>query len=207
MKNMRYSDHDGLSTPDAAPEAATFAKRPNPVLKWIRTHCLERTLWRIPRTNKVLDLCCGYGFYFSINPHAAGIDNDPVSVGNLRAKGFDVQRGNVLAPLPYADGAFEHVIAHDVLEHFSFDDLNQLFDHVHRVLSSDGCFWVLVPNRRGYDYGVRIGVGHVLFVTAEEIQALIKGRFALEANYPEPLPRKLGRVFVHNKEVFKLRKL
>src|SRR5262249_20818175 len=92
--------------------------KPNPLLKWVRTHFLERALWRLPRTDKVLDLCCGYGFYFSINPRAVGVDGDAASVQFLRAKGYDVRQCNVLETLPFGPNEFEYVVAHDVLEHF-----------------------------------------------------------------------------------------
>ncbi|MEA2687541.1 MAG: hypothetical protein QOD51_148 [Candidatus Eremiobacteraeota bacterium] len=151
--------------------------------------------------------CCGWGFYFSINPKAAGVDGDPRSVAELRAKGYNVRQANVLEPLPFPDGAFDWVLAHDVLEHFTFDELERVMTNVHRVLSPGGRFIVWVPNRKGYDYGIEIDVGHKLYVTEAEIRRLIPGRFALEKNYAEPLPRELGRAFTHNKEVFFLRRL
>lgn len=180
------------------------AMRPNPVLKWVRTHLVERTLRRLPRTREVLDLCCGYGFYFNINPKARGVDGDPVSVAQLAAQGFDVVQADVLKGLPYAEGEFEHVVAHDVLEHFSMDELKILLHEVHRVLAPGGRFWVFVPNRLGYDYGIRLDIGHKHFVTAPDIEELRQGLFSLERNYTEPLPRKIGTRFTHNKEVFVL---
>jgi SAM-dependent methyltransferase len=177
---------------------------PNPILKWIRTRYLEPTLRRLPRTEKVLDLCCGYGFYFGINPNARAVDGDPRVVEHLRERGFHVDLCNVLEGLPHPDGEFEHVIAHDVLEHFTLDELHSLFDEVHRVLAPHGVFWVHVPNRKGYDHGLRIGAGHKMFVTRDEIERLAPGRFDLRNHYPEPFPRWIGRHFTHNKEVFHL---
>jgi len=162
-----------------APREVVASHRPSPLRKWLRARVLERTLRRLPRTSDVLDLCCGYGFYFDINPAAAGFDGDPRCVEALRARGLAVTLGNVLERLPYDDG---------------------------RILRPGGRFLVIVPNRKGFDYGLEIGVGHRLFVTAAEIAALTRGRFEVEASYPEPLPRWLGRFFTHNKEVFRLRK-
>jgi SAM-dependent methyltransferase len=184
----------------------TPSHRPSALRKWLRARFLERTLQRLPRTSDVLDLCCGYGFYFDINPRAQGVDGDPEAVRVLRAAGRDVKLANVLEGLPYPDASFGHVVAHDVLEHFTYEQLERLFTDVHRILRPAGLFVVLVPNRRGYDYGVAIGVGHRLFVTAREIGALAAGRFDVVRNHPEPLPRAVGRFFVHNKEVFLLRR-
>lgn len=186
---------------------APVAHRPGWLRRFIRTYLIERTLWRVPRTDKVLDLCCGHGFYFSINPHAHGVDGDPESLTVLRGRGHAVVQSDVLQGLPYRDGAFESVIAHDVLEHFTFDELTRLLTEVHRVLAPRGTFLVFVPNRKGYDFGVDIRVGHQLFVTQVEIRQLIAGKFALRRNYPEPLPRWIGQYFTHNKEVFELERL
>jgi SAM-dependent methyltransferase len=180
---------------------------PGPLRKLVRTYLLERTLWRLPRDGSVLDLCCGYGFYFVINPRAAGIDADPRAVEQLSRRGHDVRLGNVLDGLPYPDARFSWVVAHDVLEHFAFGELEKLVPEVHRVLEPGGRFLILVPNRKGFEYGVRMKAGHRLFVTEREVRELARGRFEVEASYPEPLPRWLGRHFTHNKEVFRLRRI
>lgn len=190
---------------DAA--SVTHMWEPGRFRKLLRTYLLERTLWRIPRDSRVLDLCCGYGFYFTINPLASGIDGDARAVAQLQKRGLDVLHANVLAGLPYADGRFSWVVAHDVLEHFTMGELEVLVPEVWRVLGSGGRFLVVVPNRRGFDYGLRMNVGHRLFVTEREIRDLASGRFEIEEHYAEPLPRWLGRFFAHNKEVFILRRL
>src|ERR1043165_243668 len=82
---------------------------------WVRTTCFERTLRRLPRTDRVLDLCSGYGFYFKVNPKAKGVDGDRECVATLRRKGHDVRLANVLNGLPFPDGSFDYVLAHDVL--------------------------------------------------------------------------------------------
>lgn len=183
---------------------ATPATPPHPLLLWVRTNLVERTLRRLPKSPDVLDLCCGYGFYFQINPRARGVDGDPVAVDLLRQRGFDVVQHDVLSGLPFASGSFRHVIAHDVLEHFTLSELPTLLDEVHRVLAPGGHLWVFVPNKKGYDDGLRRDVGHRHFVTRSDIEALRGDKFILVRNYTEPLPRRLGERFTHNKEVFVL---
>ncbi len=177
---------------------------PNPIRLWIRTNFLEPTLWRLPKTDKVLDLCCGFGFYLSINPRARAVDGDPACVEHLQRKGYSVVQCDILKRLPYNDGEFEYVIAHDVCEHFTFEQLQKIFAEVRRILQPGGHFIVIVPHRKGYDFGLATGAGHQLFVTAAEIERLRQGLFELSANYPEPLPRWIGRFFTHNKETFDL---
>lgn len=182
------------------------SRRAAPWRRRVRALLLEPTLRRIPGGPGVLDLCCGWGFYFSINPAASGIDGDPDAVAWLRARGHDVVLGNVLAPLPWPDASFRTVIAHDVLEHFSEPEMRRIAGEVRRVLRPGGDFVVLVPNRRGFDAGVRAGIGHVTFVGPPEIARMAEGSFAVERQYAEPLPRGPGRFFTHNKEVFVLRR-
>ncbi|HOW27916.1 MAG TPA: class I SAM-dependent methyltransferase [Elusimicrobiota bacterium] len=188
-------------------EQELVSEIPNPLLKWIRSHLIELTLRKIPKTDRVLDLCCGYGFYFMINPHAQGIEGDPRAVRTLCSQGFKVKQGNVLDLLPYEDNSFDYVIAHDVLEHFTEGELRKLLPEVHRILAPQGRFIAFVPNRKGYELGLRRGVGHKLFVTINEINSLIPKLFTIRRHYPEPLPRPVGRFFAHNKEVFDLAKI
>jgi SAM-dependent methyltransferase len=194
-----------LDTPPMPPPAPTTYK-PNPIRKWIRTYFMERAVWRLPRTDRVLDLCCGYGFYFTINPHAQGVDGDPVCVAELCRKGYHVKQCDVTQRLPFDDGTFECVLAHDALEHFTLGQLEAMFPEVHRVLRPRGLFMIIVPNRKGYDFGLRIGAGHQLYVTAAEVAKLCKDLFTIERHSPEPLPRWIGKYFTYNKEVFELRK-
>lgn len=189
------------------PEGIVVARRPNSIKRWLRARLLEPTLRRLPLGPGVLDLCCGWGFYFSINPRAKGIDGDAAAVSALRRAGFDVLLADVLAGLPWPAETFDVVVAHDVFEHFVLADLDLLTVEAHRVLRTAGRLVIIVPNRKGYDYGIRIEVGHKLFVTSDEVRDLAAGRFSIEANYAEPLPRWLGRYFTHNKEVFVLRKI
>lgn len=191
-------------SPSRAPAAVMW--RPGALRKRLRACLLERTLRRLPRTDRVLDFCCGWGFYFMINPRARGIDGDPACVRFLRERGFCVDQADVLSRLPYADGAFDCVVAHDALEHFEFEQLRFIFAEVHRVLSPGGTFVVIVPHRKGYDYGLRMDVGHRLFVRREEVERLRGRQFELLRQYAEPLPRWIGRCFTHNKEVFWLQR-
>lgn len=181
--------------------------RPHPLKKFLRTHLLERPLLRLPRGPQVLDFCCGYGFYFGINPTARGVDGDPSCVAKLRSSGFDVTLCDVTKGLPFPDGEFSHVLAHDVFEHFQKELLRSVIAELHRVLQDGGRLIIIVPNRRGYDFGLRIGAGHILYVTREVLEEIIDGFFSLSRNFAFPLPRSLGQFFVHNKEYFELVKI
>ena len=145
--------------------SAAPARKPNFLKKFIRIHLIEKTLQSLPKSNCVLDLGTGYGFYLSINPHAWAVDGDHNCINYLQSKGFNVKQCDFLKRLPFDDDEFEYVIAHDVLEHFTYEELELIFCEVHRILKPDGHFLIFVPNKNGYELGLRTEAGHKLFVT------------------------------------------
>lgn len=48
--------------------------------------------------------------------------------------------------LPFADEVFSHVVADQVLEHFSPEDVVTVINEVHRVLRDEGTFEIYVPH-------------------------------------------------------------
>lgn len=156
--------------------------------------------------NKVLDLGCGRGFYFKINPFACGIDFDVDCVRSLKNKGYRVIYGDIRNELPFKDNFFKYVICHDVLEHLEKREIEKVFVRVCRILEHGGIFLVLTPNRKGFEYGLRLNAGHRYFITPEEIFLMANGKFTLERHFSYPLPRFIGNHFTHNKEVIVLRK-
>lgn len=63
---------------------------------------IERTARGVPKSRRVLDFGCGYGFYFQINPLAQGVDGDPDCVNFINARFNDdkVKLANFLEKLP-----------------------------------------------------------------------------------------------------------
>ena len=193
----RYS---GVNKPDTI--------RSSRVRDFIREHLLSRPLKETrDYRDSALDIGCGWGNYFRINPEAYGIDADQDCVEYLQQKGYKVIKGDLLARFPFDDGRFRCVIAHDVLEHFEYDEIRLIFHETHRVLEKEGLFLILVPHRRGFDYGLRINAGHKHYLQPHEIMDLGRNRFMLKNEYSYPLPRVLGERFIHNKEVVVLQKL
>jgi SAM-dependent methyltransferase len=175
---------------------------------WVRIHLLSPHLKAIAPGERTLDLACGWGFYFQINPNAFGIEIDDACVDHLQKEGRRVKRGSLLESFPFEAGSFDNCLSHDVLEHFESWEIPIIFTNAHRVLRPGGRFINVIPNRRGYDFGVREGVGHRHFVTPEEI-ARIAGQtgFVFESCHASPLPRVAHRFFTHNKWVTICRKV
>ncbi len=191
-----------MSTPLPEP-----ALRPNPVKKWIRSTFLSPYLRRIPRDQKTLDLACGWGFSFSINPDFFGVELDDECVRFCQRLGYKVQKANLLGPLPFPDGFFDNCFSHDVLEHFEAPELDMIFGNVHRVLRVGGMFMNVIPNRRGYEYGVRLGIGHKHFATTDEVrQVAERTGFEFVQAYSAPVPNMMNPWFTHAKYVTICRK-
>jgi len=170
--------------------------------EWIRIQFLSPYLWRIPRDEKSLDLACGWGFSFKINPGFYGIEYDDACVAYLQRQNYKVQKGNLLEPLPYAEGFFDNCFSHDVLEHFEAEESDRIFANVHRVLKKGGRFINIIPNRRGYDFGLQINAGHKYFMTPEKIAEIAtRTGFRFERSYASPLPAFFHPLFTHNKWV------
>lgn len=185
----------------------TTRKPPTSFREWVRVRFLSGHLRKTRKYRNVLDLCCGWGFYFKINPNAWGIDLDSTCVKYLAGQGYNVRQGDITAGLPFPDATFDLVLTHDALEHFIFPELEKIFTDVHRVLKKDGFFMNIVPNKKGYKYGVKIDGGHKHFITPGEIQDIAGKQFIVVKSYPYPLPRIIGQYFTHNKEVVILRKI
>lgn len=97
---------------------------------------------------RMLDAGCGVGIYTEqfrrFSPRAVGIEVDPPAAAQARAR----MGGIVLSPaevLPFADGSFDVVFSHEVIEHVG-DDRAAAREMV-RVLAPSGRLLIFCPNR------------------------------------------------------------
>lgn len=192
--------------------AKSLKKYSNPksskVRGFIRIHFLSSPLWKTKKSkDKVLDLGCGWGFYFKINPRAYGVDLDEGCIKYLKSLGHKVIKGDIRKQLPFKDNFFKWVIAHDVLEHFELNEVEKIFLQVHRFLEPNGSFLILTPNQKGYNFGCKLNRGHKHFITFQEILSMTKENFALQKHFSYPFPKIIGDYFTHNKEIIILKKI
>lgn len=169
---------------------------------------LSKPLRKTKESNeKVLDLGCGWGFYFKINPRAHGIDCDKDCISFLQKSGYKAILGDITKQLPFEDNYFKWIIAHDVFEHFELSDVKNIFKEVARILEPGGKVLILSPNKKGYDLGIKMMVGHKHFITRGEIAKIGSQGFIEETHYFYPFPNPIGDLFSHNKEVIILKKI
>ncbi len=96
----------------------------------------------------ILDAGCGVGMYTEqfrrFSPHVTGVEVDPAVASQAAAR----LPGIVLAPaeaLPFADGSFDVVFSHEVIEHVTDDTAAAA--EMARVLAPGGRIVMFCPNR------------------------------------------------------------
>lgn len=97
---------------------------------------------------RILDAGCGVGMYTDqfrrFSPHVTGVEIDPAAAAQAGARA----PGIVVAPaeaLPFADGSFDVVFSHEVIEHVADD--RRAAAEMTRVLAPAGRIVLFCPNR------------------------------------------------------------
>lgn len=134
------------------------------------------------KQTKILDLGCGHGAFVQVLHEAGyadvtGVDRSAEQVEAARRLGIDgIQRGELLETLrTFRNDSFDVVIAFDVLEHFTKDELLTVVEEIHRVLRKGGRLIIHAPNGES-PFGNRILFGdftHELAFTRESITQLL----------------------------------
>lgn len=175
------------------------------IKKWIRSNFLLRPIKNL-KGDRILDLGCGWGISFTVNPNFYGIDADEQCINFLSEKGYNVKKCDLTNELlPFPDNYFDNIFTHDVLEHFTLKENHILFKEAYRALKTNGYFLNILPNYKGYMN--KINTGHKHFVTKNDILDFSNGKFELIKCYNYPIFFSFGENFTHNKSVYLLKKI
>lgn len=120
------------------------------------------------------------------------VDPDPPSLG--RCAGYSSGVAGHIQALPFRDGAFDAVVASEVLEHLTDEVLRPGLGEVARVLRPGGRFIGTVPAEESLDEGLTVCPscghrfhrwGHVQSFSARRLAELLAPRFSVAklANY------------------------
>lgn len=150
----------------------------------------------------ILDVGCGQGamLYFARQAgyhNLAGIDYSPAQVAQAGRQGITgIIEGDVLQVLgTFPAGSQDVVIAFDVIEHFTKDELLDCLDQIYRVLKPRGKLIIHAPNGASPFCGrVRYGdFTHELALTAESITQVCRvcGFSQISCYEDQPVPHGL----------------
>ena len=134
------------------------------------------------RSAAVLDLGCGHGALLHFAREAGytslqGVDGSSQQVEAARRLGIaGVEEGDLRAVLSaQPDVSLDVVVAYDVIEHFTRDELLPFVDEVRRVLKAGGRWIIHVPNAESPFFGaVRYGdLTHEMAFTRNSLAQLL----------------------------------
>lgn len=156
---------------------------------------LIRNYFPAQKSASILDLGCGYGSLIHFASQAgymnvSGVDVSPEQVAAARQLGLsNVKEGdlmNVLESQP--DGTLDLIIAFDLIEHLTKDELIALIDHALRALRKDGRFLIHTPNGES-PFAGRIRYGdfthELAFTSASMHQLLISSGFSTVQSFED----------------------
>lgn len=177
-----YTHYVKSRTQALAPETlAGLAPRAPSLRRLVRAH------FPADRQAAVLDLGCGHGALLHFAREAGytnlcGVDGSPQQVEAAQRLGIEgVLEGDLRDYLAsQADASLDVVVAFDVIEHFTREELLPFVDEVHRVLKPGGRWIIHVPNGES-PFGGRMRYGdlthEVAFTRTSLAQLLLSSGF------------------------------
>ncbi len=142
---------DNTTTTDFRRTSDEAARRGHPSYVWRAGQARRLALvrqWAALEGARILDAGCGVGMYTDqfrrFSPRVTGVEIDPTVAAEARPRAAGV----VVAPseaLPFADGSFDVVFSHEVIEHVADD--RRAAAEMARVLAPAGRIVLFCPNR------------------------------------------------------------
>ena len=134
-----------------------------PELQWVRYAAYYRRFLPADVHARIIDLGCGSGGFVSWLRHigykrATGVEGSAQQIEVGQSRGIDgLIKADVFGYLETHRGALDAVTLHDVIEHFSKDEILRLLDLCYAALRPSGIVICSVPN------GSAPLVGHILY--------------------------------------------
>src|SRR5262245_7026829 len=143
-----YGDYVKAASASLAPETLAGLEGRRPVLtRFIADH------FPPARDARIVDLGCGHGALLHFARDAgytqvSGIDGSPAQVEAAKRLGIGgIRHGDALKLLAAEpEASFDAIVAYDVIEHLTKDELVDMTDAVRRVLKPGGRWLIHAPN-------------------------------------------------------------
>ena len=149
------------------------------------------------RPGRVLDVGCGVGRCLGfLDGHGVGVDHNPTSVQECRARGFEAYTPKVFDTLDL--GPFDTLLLSHVIEHLELHDAEQLVRSYLPHVRPGGRVILITPQEAGQ----RSDPTHVQFIDGGSARGLMAALGLGEVRVRSfPFPRRVGRIFVHNETI------
>jgi SAM-dependent methyltransferase len=143
-----YGDYVKAASAPLAPDTIAGLEGRRPVLaRFIADHFPPH------RDARILEVGCGHGVLLHFAREAgytnmSGIDGSPAQVAAARQLGIDgIRQSDLMAALAAEpEASFDAIVAYDVIEHLTKDELVDMTDAVRRVLKPGGRWLIHAPN-------------------------------------------------------------
>ena len=155
--------------------------------------------WNLRRQKlgRTLDVGCGIGRNLvSLDEGSLGVDHNPTSVAEARARGFvaltteEWEQSHERAP-----ASFDSILLAHVIEHMDEETGRSVLEGYLPYLKPGGKVFFVCPQERGYTTDAT----HVRFTDGEALTRLAREvGLAPSRWFSFPFPRAAGRVFAHN---------
>lgn len=133
------------------PDDAYFTTRlgADPARAAVWRHIVRYLQRFIPPDGAVLDLAAGWGDFIAAvqAPRRVALDQRP-DLAEVVPAGVEAVVGDAVDLAMFPSGTFHTVMASNLLEHLTFDDVDRCLDEVHRVLQPGGHLLLVQPNFR-----------------------------------------------------------
>jgi SAM-dependent methyltransferase len=134
------------------------------------------------RAPRVLDVGCGTGGTMerlrALGGEPVGLDVEPLALAFCRARGHSRLLLGSATALPFTDGAFDAVIALDVLEHI--DDDAAAAREIGRVLAPGGALYISVPAYQSMWSGHDVALMHRRRYVARQLEQVLRDSGGLQ---------------------------
>jgi len=199
MKNYRakiYKYYSNVSGKDLAPQTVEGFKPREPFYnKLIKEYFPQN------KEIKILEIGCGYGAFGYFIQQAGyknyiGIDGSESQVHEAKRLKINIQLANLVEYLKSIDDeSIDLLIAIDVIEHFTKEELSDLVDDMYRVLKKDGKIITHQPNATSpFGNSIRYGdFTHELAFTHSSMSQLflLSGFNSVKSYEDKPIPHGL----------------
>ena len=178
MKNYRekiYKYYSNISGRNLAPQTVEGFKSREPFFNKIINEHFPKN-----KDIKIVEVGCGYGSFGYFIQQAGyknyvGIDGSESQVNEAKRLGINIQLGNLVEYIKNLDdNSIDLLIAIDVIEHFTKEELSDLVDEFYRVLKKNGKIITHQPNAESpFGNSIRYGdFTHELAFTRSSVSQL-----------------------------------